>query len=985
MNESTFIGLANNAALLVALGLVFDTVVLKPGYEKTYVKILTGIIFGILGIAVMMTPWEFIPGVIFDTRSVILSIGGLFFGILPTLIAMLMTGALRIFQGGIGAWTGTAVIITSGIFGILWRHKRKRVLDNISLVELYIFGIVVHIAMLLWMLSLPWAIAKSVLSNISLPVMILYPTGTLLLGKLMIARLKRKKDRDALSHSEARWRSLTGNSPDHILTLDNNLNIQFANFAAPGLTVEELIGTPLHQYVEGENKQKEIKAILESVLKTGEQKTYETEYDIPDGGTIYYETRAVPRRLESSKDIVGLTVSSRNITERKESEKMLEESEERYRGIVEDTPVLVCNFKPDYAIEFVNSAYCSLFEMTYEELIGKSILSLIPEKDRETVTRNISSLAIDSPVMSHEHQVILPDGNTGWQEWVNRVFFDKNGEAAYFQSVGIDITDRKMAEKELLESEIKYRALFDNAPIMMHSINNEGNLIEVNQMWIKTLGYKREEALGKASLSFLTKESREYAFSEMFPEFYEKGYVKDIYYQFIKKNGEIVDVMLSAISEKSETGEIIRSTAILEDITEKKKLEEEKRQHELEKQKIIEILGLINASKSIDDLAKIVTTEIKELSKVEAVGLRFRAGEDYPYYTTTGFTKEFVLAENSLCVTDINGQILKDQIGNPVLECMCGNIISGRFDPNFPFFTEFGSFWANCTSDLLANTTESDRQARTRNRCNGEGYESVALIPLKARDEIFGLIQLNDFKKNMFSHQSINSFERIASNIANAIENFLVNEKIKFALKEKETLLHEIHHRVKNNMQVINSLLKLQSNNIEDKRIKEILKDSQSRVYAMSAVHETLHGSEKLSEIDLKTYLSKITTSIFQTYSTDHRKIKLNSNITESPISINQAYPLGLVINELISNAMKYAFLDDRTGEISVSMQRHDKELELIVMDNGIGMPKGLDWKNSKSLGLKLVRTLAENQLDGSIEMECYNGTKFTIKFNIET
>ena len=533
MNESTFIGLANNAALLVALGLVFDTVVLKPGYEKTYVKILTGIIFGILGIAVMMTPWEFIPGVIFDTRSVILSIGGLFFGILPTLIAMLMTGALRIFQGGIGAWTGTAVIITSGIFGILWRHKRKRVLDNISLVELYIFGIVVHIAMLLWMLSLPWAIAKSVLSNISLPVMILYPTGTLLLGKLMIARLKRKKDRDALSHSEARWRSLTGNSPDHILTLDNNLNIQFANFAAPGLTVEELIGTPLHQYVEGENKQKEIKAILESVLKTGEQKTYETEYDIPDGGTIYYETRAVPRRLESSKDIVGLTVSSRNITERKESEKMLEESEERYRGIVEDTPVLVCNFKPDYAIEFVNSAYCSLFEMTYEELIGKSILSLIPEKDRETVTRNISSLAIDSPVMSHEHQVILPDGNTGWQEWVNRVFFDKNGEAAYFQSVGIDITDRKMAEKELLESEIKYRALFDNAPIMMHSINNEGNLIEVNQMWIKTLGYKREEALGKASLSFLTKESREYAFSEMFPEFYEKGYVKDIYYMTI--------------------------------------------------------------------------------------------------------------------------------------------------------------------------------------------------------------------------------------------------------------------------------------------------------------------------------------------------------------------------------------------------------------------------------------------------------------------
>ncbi len=114
MNESTFIGLANNAALLVALGLVFDTIVLKPSYEKTHIKILTGIVFGILGMAVMLTPWEFIPGVIFDTRSVILSIGGLFFGIIPTLIAVLMTGALRIYQGGVGVWMGIPVIITSG-------------------------------------------------------------------------------------------------------------------------------------------------------------------------------------------------------------------------------------------------------------------------------------------------------------------------------------------------------------------------------------------------------------------------------------------------------------------------------------------------------------------------------------------------------------------------------------------------------------------------------------------------------------------------------------------------------------------------------------------------------------------------------------------------------------------------------------------------------------------------------------------------------
>jgi two-component sensor histidine kinase len=225
---------------------------------------------------------------------------------------------------------------------------------------------------------------------------------------------------------------------------------------------------------------------------------------------------------------------------------------------------------------------------------------------------------------------------------------------------------------------------------------------------------------------------------------------------------------------------------------------------------------------------------------------------------------------------------------------------------------------------------------------------------------------------------------RIVTVIRDITEQKQAEGQIIASLKEKETLLHEIHHRVKNNMQVINSLLKLQSNNIEDAKTKEILKDSQSRVYAMSAVHETLHGSEKLSEINLQSYLSKIITSIFQTYSTDSRKINLNSDIDNSPISLNQAYPLGLIINELMSNSLKYAFPKEREGEVSVSLKKVDKELELIVMDDGIGIPDKMDWKNSKSLGLKLVRTLVENQLDGSIDMESNKGTKFTIKFNVD-
>ena len=209
-------------------------------------------------------------------------------------------------------------------------------------------------------------------------------------------------------------------------------------------------------------------------------------------------------------------------------------------------------------------------------------------------------------------------------------------------------------------------------------------------------------------------------------------------------------------------------------------------------------------------------------------------------------------------------------------------------------------------------------------------------------------------------------------------------KKTTISLKEKETLLQEIHHRVKNNMAVISSLLSLQAKNIEDSHVKDILKESQGRIYAMSAVHETLHGSENLSEIDLRNYLSKITNSVFQTFSTDREKVNLNSNLDDSHIRLNQAYPLGLVINELISNSLKYAFPDERKGEINVNMKKQDQKLQLTVIDDGVGIPDDFDWKNSKSLGLKLVRTIVENQLDGSIDMESKNGTKFTIKFNID-
>lgn len=152
----------------------------------------------------------------------------------------------------------------------------------------------------------------------------------------------------------------------------------------------------------------------------------------------------------------------------------------------------------------------------------------------------------------------------------------------------------------------------------------------------------------------------------------------------------------------------------------------------------------------------------------------------------------------------------------------------------------------------------------------------------------------------------------------------------------------------------------------------------------MSAVHDSLHGSDKLSAINLKTYLSKIISSVFQTYAINPNEIILNNSVADIQISIDLASPFGLVINELITNALKYAFPNGKKGELTVSVDSVNEKVALTVQDNGIGIPKDFDWKNSNTLGLELVRTLVENQLDGSVELERENGTKFIINFNIE-
>ncbi len=202
-----------------------------------------------------------------------------------------------------------------------------------------------------------------------------------------------------------------------------------------------------------------------------------------------------------------------------------------------------------------------------------------------------------------------------------------------------------------------------------------------------------------------------------------------------------------------------------------------------EQEGTIRLQELINRATSTRELMHLVTDYFRNWLKCDAVGIRLREGEDFPYYETKGFPESFVLAENSLCITDPTGEMVRDNAGNAVLVCMCGTVISGRFDRSKPFFTERGSFWTNCTTKLLASTTEADRQARTRDRCNGEGYESVGLFPLRVGTEPYGLLQINAKRTGLFSPARVACLERLGGFLAIALSQRRTEEALRESKK----------------------------------------------------------------------------------------------------------------------------------------------------------------------------------------------------------
>ncbi|MDD5723863.1 MAG: PAS domain S-box protein [Syntrophales bacterium] len=495
MNDISFVGLVQNAALLLAAAFIFDVAAGRWRREQSSFRgALLGLALGIIGVTVMLTPWTFVPGIIFDTRSVLLGIAGLFFGPLPTALAMAMTAALRFYQGGAGVPAGLAVILTSGTIGIAWQYFCRRPLAEISWRELYLFGIVIHIVMLAMMFTLPWETALRVLLKIALPVIVIYPLATALLGMLIANRLRRERLAEALTRSEDKFHKAFNTSPDSINInrfedgMYVSINPEFTRIT--GYTEEEIIGKTSIEYNIWDNIEDRQKLVT-GLTKDGEVNNLEAAFRMKGGDIRYGLMSASLIDLNGVPHILNIT---RDITDHKRAQEALKESENKYRLLADNAKDVIFVLDMDLKYTYVSPSVKILRGYEPAEVVKQPAYQTLTPSSRELAMGTLSEIMEleksghrDIPISrTLQLEMRRKDGTTVWTEVKVSFIRDENQLPMGILGVTRDITERRKAEEQLLHNlDTLRRAVNTTIQVMVSAV-------EVRDAY--TAGHQRRSA-----------------------------------------------------------------------------------------------------------------------------------------------------------------------------------------------------------------------------------------------------------------------------------------------------------------------------------------------------------------------------------------------------------------------------------------------------------------------------------------------------------
>ena len=729
--------------------------------------------------------------------------------------------------------------------------------------------------------------------------------------------------------------------------------------------------------------------------------------------------------------------------ELKSTKESLNASESDYRLLIEGLRDLVVKIDNEGRFLYVSPSYCHMFGKTEEELIGKNFMPLVHEEDRESTSESLKSIYNPPYTSYHEQRAMTKDG-WRWLAWSNKAVLDDKNQVIGIIGAGRDISKNKTYELVLKESEEKYRTLYSsmNEGSALHKLVFDDNnipidyeIIDVNPAYEEILKIKKADIIGKKASEAYNTENAPYL------DIYSKVALKrkstqfETYFEPLNKY-----LNISVFSPAKGT-----FATLFEDITNNKKSEESLRKNEEKYKTMVKDLKIAekalkdsernyrelvdNSSVAIfksdlrgnilfanNAMANIFHYDnLDELKKGNILKL-YKNQEDRVLLIQE-LKKEGKVTDYEIETISKTGKVVNALLSASLKD----NVLSGMFmditdRKNYESKLkesemQISAIFNTVSSGIVLVDSEGIIQFANQHLNELFGFDLSELIKMsylnlissdERKDAEYSMIKLingeTDFVhlERLYKRKDGSVFwgELTGSRILNEdgllkgligvisdiSDRKKADDDLKESLKEKEVLLREIHHRVKNNMQIISSLLNLQIQFEDLDETVSVLRESQGRIKSMSMVHEKLYMSDSFTKINFKEYITSLISDIFYSYGVNKGLIDWELDIEEVNMSFDTAIPLGLIINEIVTNSVKYAFPEGIKGKIKIILELKDEKYFLTVMDDGVGIPVNIVPEKTETLGLQLINSLI-NQLDGNIELDRNQGTKYEITF----
>ena len=657
------------------------------------------------------------------------------------------------------------------------------------------------------------------------------------------------------------------------------------------------------------------------------------------GADLYLQKRGEPKYLfEDLQHTVTEIVTLRN------ADRALHESEKRYRSLFEGVPIGLYRTTPSGQILDINPALVHLLGYPNREML---MTVSVPDLYVNPGDRNqwLARIEREGIVRDFEVQFRMYDGTIIWVRDTGEAVRDDSGQVLYYNGNIEDITERKLAEEALRETNEYLHKLIDfgNAPIIVW--DPDFRITRFNHAFEHLIGRDEQEVIGQPLDILFPKESRDTSL-DLIKKTLAGERWESVEIPILASDGTLHTVLWNTANILTADAELISTIAQGVDITERKRADDALRASEQRYRDVVE------------DQTELICRFLPD-------GRLTFINEAYCNYFRLN-REECIGKRHSVLLLPEDAQQLKNHLAaltpeNPVLSIShrivmpSGEVRWQRWSDRAIFDTEGRVVEYQSVGRDITRQKEIETQL--------ENYKET--LEQRVRDRTSELSETN---------------LKLKKEIEDRIK---IQKNLTISATEKDLLLREVHHRVKNNLQLIIGLVDMTKTRAHEPAVRSTLTDIMTKVQTMGSIHSRLYESKRFDKINMKRQVQDLVDMIAGFYDHDHLDITTNIDCAEIYLTVDRAIPCALALNELISNIHKHAFSGRRSGLVEISSSKKDDMLRFVVRDNGVGLPTGFNIEKSNRLGLKLMRTLVEQQLRGTVQITSIAGTEVVIEFPI--